>query len=264
MGLVPERNEVETAESEVLLKANAVSLSVPVFQPTDRQLLSSPLRFIADLYLARTSRGVSHLLKDVSLTLRRGERLGVVGVNGAGKSTLLRVLAGIYRPTTGSLESHGDIKGLFDISLGMNPEATGLENIYMRGLQLGFGINQIREFVPGVLEFSELGEAIEKPLNTYSTGMRLRLAVAVSTIRAPDVLLLDEWIGTGDARFREKIRTRMDQLVQDSRGLVLATHNTSLMRSLCTRGIVLHNGELVYSGSLDDVLNYYREEITEA
>ena len=173
MGVVPERNEAETAESEVLLQANAVSLSVPVFQPTDRQLLSSPLKFIADLYLARTSRGVSHLLKDVSLTLRRGERLGVVGVNGAGKSTLLRVLAGIYRPTTGSLESHGDIKGLFDISLGMNPEATGLENIYMRGLQLGFGINQIREFVPGVLEFSELGEAIEKPLNTYSTGMRL-------------------------------------------------------------------------------------------
>ncbi|MCB1934248.1 MAG: ATP-binding cassette domain-containing protein, partial [Candidatus Accumulibacter sp.] len=114
-----------------------------------------------------------------------GERLGLIGANGAGKSTLLRVLAGIYTPSAGRLTVNGTAKGLFDISLGMHPEATGLENIYMRGLQMGLGLKQIRALIPEVLEFSELGEHIEKPLATYSTGMRLRLAIAVSTMIEP-------------------------------------------------------------------------------
>ena len=118
--------------SEFLLKAEHVSLSVPVFQPADRQLMINPVRFITDLYLSRTTRGIAHLLNDISLELVPGERLGIIGANGAGKSTLLRLLAGIYAPTTGSLTTKGSVKGLFDISLGMNLEATGLENIYMR------------------------------------------------------------------------------------------------------------------------------------
>ncbi len=246
----------------VLLEASHVSLGVPVFQAGDREILANPLRFISDLYLSRTTRATAYLLDDISITLLRGERLGVVGSNGAGKSTLLRLLAGIYRPTVGELTTHGTVKGLFDISLGMNPEATGLENIYMRGLQMGLGLKEIRQMIPAVLEFSELEDAIERPLNTFSTGMRLRLAVAVSTMHAPDLLLLDEWIGTGDAHFRDKIRARMDRLVEDSRGLVLATHNVGLMKTLCTRGIVMDKGKIVFSGALDDVLNYYREEIT--
>ncbi len=255
--------EASEAAADYLLEARNVSLSVPVFQAGDRQILANPMQFIADLYLARTTRGVSHLLNDISLTLSRGERLGVVGPNGAGKSTLLRLLAGIYRPTTGELSVNGSVKGLFDISLGMNPEATGLENIYMRGLQMGLDLKEIREMVPAIIDFSELEEAIERPLNTYSTGMRLRLAVAVSTMRAPDVLLLDEWIGTGDAHFRDKIRDRMNRMVEDSRGMVLATHNTGLMRTLCTTGIVIDGGCVRYHGDLGDALKYYQEEITD-
>ena len=245
--------------ADFLLKADQVSLSVPVFQPPDRQIMTNPLRFISDLYLGKTHRGVANLLENVSLELVQGERLGLIGPNGAGKSTLLRLLAGIYAPTVGTLKTNGTVKGLFDISLGMNPEATGLENIYMRGLQMGFDLREVRELIPRILEFSELEPFIEKPLNTYSTGMRLRLAVTVSTMRPPDVLLLDEWIGTGDARFREKLRDRMNNLVEQSRGLILATHNVGLMQSLCTKGLVLDKGSVVFQGNLAEALDFYRD-----
>jgi ABC-type polysaccharide/polyol phosphate transport system ATPase subunit len=248
--------------SKVLIKASHASLSVPIFHAGDRKLMTNPMQFITDLYLSRTERGIAYLLNDISLTLSAGERLGVIGSNGAGKSTLLRLLAGIYAPTTGKLEHQGSVKGLFDISLGMNPEATGLENIYVRGLQMGLGFSEVREMIPEILDFSELHDSIENPLNTYSTGMRLRLAVAVSTMIEPDVLLLDEWIGTGDLHFREKVKNRMDKLVENASGLILATHNVLLMKSLCTRGIVLDRGNLVFEGDLDDALSFYETEVS--
>jgi len=188
-----------------------------------------------------------------------GDRLGVIGANGAGKSTLLRAIAGIYAPTEGQVTVNGTAKGLFDISLGMHSDATGLENIYLRGLQMGLELKHIKDLVEGVIAFSELQGDIEKPLNTYSTGMRLRLAVAISTMIAPDILLLDEWIGAGDARFREKVKARMDSLVEKSRGLIVATHNASLMKSLCTHGLVLTEGKMAFCGDLQTALDCYEE-----
>jgi ABC-type polysaccharide/polyol phosphate transport system ATPase subunit len=134
----------------------------------------------------------------------------------------------------------------------------------MRGLQMGMSFGEIRELMPSILDFSELHDSIEKPLSTYSTGMRLRLAVSISTMLAPDLLLLDEWIGTGDARFRERVRERMNMLVEGSRGLILATHNVVLMKSLCTKGIVLNEGKVAFAGDLEESLNYYNEEIVKA
>ena len=244
---------------DFLIRATGVSLDVPVFLPGDRSMMTNPARFITDLYLGRTQRGISTLLKDINLDVMPGERIGILGVNGAGKSTLMRLLAGIYRPTRGTLTQRGSIKGLFDISLGMNPEATGLENIYMRGLQMGMTMSGIKDMIPDILEFSELADAIEKPLNTYSTGMRLRLAVSISTTITPDVLLLDEWIGTGDVRFRDKLHNRMERIITDSKGLVLATHNLGLMKSFCNRGIVLHQGEVLLAGELSDAIRCYQE-----
>ena len=188
-----------------------------------------------------------------------GQRLGLIGPNGSGKSTLLRVLAGIYKPNAGSLIINGEAKGLFDVSLGMHQEATGLENIYLRGLQMGLGLSEIRQLIPEILEFSELTDDIDKPLATYSTGMRLRLALSISTMIEPDILLLDEWIGAGDAHFAAKIRKRMMDIIEGSRGLVIATHNPGLMRSLCTHGLVLHNGQTQFFGSLEDALSVYSE-----
>jgi len=243
-----------------LIEASNITLKVPVFRPDDRQLLGNPTRFLTDLYFSRTRRGIATLLDDISFTLSPGMRLGVIGANGAGKSTLLRVLAGIYAPTSGRLTVNGTAKGLFDISLGMNQEATGLENIYLRGLQMGLKLREIKTLVPEIVGFAELEDDIEKPFNTYSTGMRLRLAVSISTMIEPDILLLDEWIGAGDARFRDKVKARMDALVEHSRGLIMATHNASLMKSLCTHGLVLSKGRMLFFGNLDEALACYQGE----
>ena len=251
-------------KKKTLIEASSCSLSVPVYQPGDRNLMTNPLSFIADLYLGQTRRGIVNLLEGVSLQLVEGQRIGLIGANGAGKTTLLRLLAGIYSPTEGSVTRNGVVKGLFDVSLGMNPEATGLENVYIRGLQMGFRLSEVRQMIPEILEFSELQSAIEQPLNTYSTGMRLRLAVAISTMQTPDVLLLDEWIGTGDSGFRDKLRARMLQFVETSGGLVIASHNTSLMRSLCSHGVVMRAGQVVYQGELEEALEYYQRVVVSA
>jgi len=259
MGVTRDREVTSHQMPKPLIEARNIKLRVPVFQPDERQILSNPKRFFLDLYFSRSRRGTITILDDISVTLMPGERLGVIGANGAGKSTLLRVLAGIYVPTEGELTVNGNAKGLFDISLGMNQEATGLENIYMRGLQMGMNLSEIRERVPGIVAFAELGDSLEKPFNTYSTGMRLRLAVSVSTMIEPDILLLDEWIGAGDVHFRQKLKERMDRLVEKSRGLVLATHNAALMRSLCTHGLLLGEGKILYYGALEDTLAFYGE-----
>ncbi|MDX2274526.1 MAG: ABC transporter ATP-binding protein [Hyphomonadaceae bacterium] len=242
-----------------LIVARNVTLQVPVFLPQERQLLSNPLRLVTDLYLGRSKRVYTTLLDNVSVKLMPGERLGLIGANGAGKSTLLKVLTGIYQPSSGTLKINGEATGLFGIALGMLNEATGLENIYMRGLQMGLTLKQIRALIPEVIDFAELEDAIERPLSTYSAGMRLRLTLAVSTMIKPDILLLDEWIGAGDEHFKTKFKQRMLDLVESSRGMVLATHSFNLMKALCTRALVLAEGRVVFSGPVDDAQQFYLE-----
>jgi ABC-type polysaccharide/polyol phosphate transport system ATPase subunit len=247
-----------TDVSKPLIEARNLSLRVPVITANERDLMRNPMRFLGESYFSRTVRSEITLLEDISFALQPGERLGLIGANGAGKSTLLRVLAGIYTMSSGKLKVNGAAKGLFDISLGMHPQATGLENIYLRSLQMGLDLKAIRSLIPDVIAFSELDEHIDKPLATYSTGMRLRLAIAVSTMIEPDILLLDEWIGAGDARFNAKVKERMISLVKGSRGLVLATHNTGLMKSLCTLGLVLDKGRVVFNGPVDEALERFK------
>lgn len=243
-----------------IIEARNLKLSIPVLSSKDRRMLTNPARFLVDLYFSRTTRGIATLLDDISFDLYRGDRLGIIGPNGAGKSTLLRVLAGIYQLTAGDLKVNGTAKGLFDISLGMNHDATGLENIYLRGLQMNLPMKQVKKLVPEVVAFAELGDALDKPFNTYSTGMRLRLAFSISTMIDPDILLLDEWIGTGDAYFKNKVAKRMDTLVQQSNALVLATHSVGLMKDLCTHGLVLGKGKMNFYGEIDDALAFYNEQ----
>lgn len=242
-----------------LVEARNVTLHVPVYLPDERHLLVSPRRLLTDLYAPHGRRSLSTILERISFELMPGERLGIIGANGAGKSTLLRTLAKIYTPSDGEVVLRGTARGLFDIRLGMHPEATGLENIYLRGLHMGLGLRQTKGLAEEVIDFAELGDAIEKPLSTYSTGMRLRLAFAISTMIAPDILLLDEWIGAGDANFRDKAKTRMDALVEKSRGLIIASHNVRLMKSLCTRALVLQKGKLVFNGPIEEGLERYEQ-----
>lgn len=241
-----------------LIEARDLVLKVPVIKPNERKLLSNPSSLLKDFYLSKTQRRHMTLVDNVSLTLTQGMRLGLMGANGAGKSTLLRLLAGIYHPTTGSLKVNGSAKGLFDVSLGMHPEATGLENIYMRGLQMGLSLQEIKSLIPEVVAFAELEQDIDKPFATYSAGMKLRLAVSISTMIEPDILLLDEWVGAGDVRFRQKVTERMNRLVLQSRGLVLATHSSSLMRKVCTHAMVMDKGRVIFQGELAEAEEFYK------
>ena len=243
----------------VLISASNVKFSVPIVLPQERSILKNPFSLVSDFYLNRHTRQFHTLLDGISFALHDGGKLAVIGPNGAGKTTLLRVLGGIYRPTSGELQVNCVPRGLFDVSHGFIQDATGLENIYLRGLEIGLTMDSILAEVPSIIEFSGLGDNIDKPFRTFSSGMKLRLAVAVALSVQPEVMLLDEWIGSGDATFKAKVGARMRQLVGGARGLILASHNDDLLREVCTHGLVMSQGKIVFNGALSDALDFYKE-----
>lgn len=196
-------------------------------------------------------------LTDVSFKLVRGDRVALLGHNGAGKTTLLRVLAGIYEPLEGTIDINGRIAPLFDVSLGMSPDATGYENIRIRGLYLGMRDPEIDIKLDEIANFTELGSFLDMPLRTYSLGMHTRLAFAISTSIDPEILLLDEGIGAGDARFIEKANARLDAFVARAGIMVLATHSVDLVNRFCNKAIVMEHGRLLHFGERDEALAFY-------
>jgi ABC-2 type transport system ATP-binding protein len=201
---------------------------------------------------------VIEALRNVTLSLRHGDRVGLIGPNGAGKSTLLRLLSGIYEPTTGSARIVGKVAPVFDLGVGMDPEITGYENIIIRGLFLGMTRKQMETRAGEIAEFSELGDYLSMPLRTYSTGMRVRLALGVVTSIDPEILLLDEGIGAVDSAFLEKARDRLTALVERSGILVFASHSEEFLLELCTSGLWLERGEIHEEGELRQVLSHYK------
>lgn len=201
---------------------------------------------------------VIEALHDVSLTLKEGDRVGLVGHNGAGKSTLLRLLAGIYEPTRGTARIHGRIAPVFDLAVGMDPEISGLENIVIRGLFLGMTRKQMEQRIDDIADFTELGDFLTMPLRTYSTGMRVRLALGVVTSIDPEILLLDEGIGAVDAAFLSKARDRLNELVKRSGILVFASHSDEFLVELCDSAIWLEQGGIKEQGPLRQVLTHYK------
>jgi len=202
-------------------------------------------------------------LRDVSLSLTEGDRLGLVGHNGAGKSTLLKVLAGIYQPTAGFIATIGRIVSTLNISLGMEPEATGLENIIIRGLLLGMKRAEIYEKLDEIAAFTELGEYLNLPVRIYSSGMATRLAFATVTAMDSDILLMDEVIGTGDADFMDKAERRLNEFMTRSKITVLASHSDSMIRRFCNRAVLLKRGQIMFAGSVEDVLSAYHDSAVE-
>jgi lipopolysaccharide transport system ATP-binding protein len=190
-------------------------------------------------------------LDNVSFSLKEGDRLGIIGHNGAGKSTLLKVLAGVYEPTRGLINVQGRISSMVDIGLGADSNLTGVENIVNMARRRGFNTRQILAKIPEIVEFSELSQFIDLPFKTYSAGMSARLVFAVATCFEPDILLLDEWIGAGDAAFIEKAKKKMDDILERSRLLVLATHNQPLVKTVCNKLLVLEGGKQRYFGSVE-------------
>jgi ABC-2 type transport system ATP-binding protein/lipopolysaccharide transport system ATP-binding protein len=200
-----------------------------------------------------------HALKGISLEICDGERVGLLGLNGSGKTTLLKVLSGAYEPTSGSIISNGSIGSLTDLMIGMDPEATGYENVRMKNSQMGGAKRDLDELYEDVKQFTGLGEYLDLPIRTYSSGMVLRLAVALSTTRTSEILLMDEMIGVGDMHFVQKTEERIQKIMSSSAILVLASHSDGILRRFCSRGIVLNEGTVVYDGAIDSAIRFYSE-----
>jgi ABC-2 type transport system ATP-binding protein len=203
---------------------------------------------------------VIEALRDITMKLKMGDRVGLVGHNGAGKSTLLRLLSGIYEPTRGRTVVSGRVAPVFDLGVGMDPEITGYENIIIRGLFLGQTRKQMLAKVDEIAEFTELGDYLSMPLRTYSTGMRVRLAMGVVTSIDPEILLLDEGIGAVDAEFLAKARTRLQALVERSGILVFASHSNEFLARLCKTAMWIDHGTIRQEGGIEEVVRAYEGE----
>ncbi len=197
-------------------------------------------------------------LEEVSLELKSGDRVGLVGHNGAGKSTLLRVMAGVYYPTYGRLHVEGRLTPLLNLSPGIEVEDTGYENILTVGMLLGMSLAEISAKAPEIVAFSELGDFIHFPVRGYSSGMQARLAFSIATALDPGILLLDEGIGAADARFADKASRRVNEMMEKTEILVLASHSDDLIDSMCDKAALMHHGRLLELGPVESVLRAYR------
>jgi lipopolysaccharide transport system ATP-binding protein len=218
-----------------------------------KSLLGSLVSFGRKSELAeKTSIQDVHALKKINLEIMTGERVG------AGKSTFLKMVAGLYPISAGRRVVTGTVRSLFDLSLGFEPDATGRENILYRGLLLGLSPSFMRSIEAEVIEFADLDEFIDYPIRTYSAGMQVRLAFAISTAVGGDVLLLDEIVGAGDANFMRKAEKRIRALTDASEILILASHDMSTLKVLCTRGLVFDHGSIAFDGPIDEAIDLYR------
>lgn len=199
-------------------------------------------------------------LDGIDVTFQTGDRIALIGKNGSGKSTLLRVLSRIYQPTAGSLEVHGTISSLLDIGIGLNPDATGYENIVIMGILHGKTKKQMKAKYEEIEDFTELKDFLKIPVRTYSSGMRLRLAFGIATCMESDILIIDEVIGVGDHTFIEKAQARMKTLVNKSKILVLASHSTSILKQFCNKTMILDQGKCTFFGDLEKGIEIYENK----
>ena len=200
-------------------------------------------------------------LRNVSFSLEKGDRLGILGLNGAGKSTLLKVIAGVFKPTEGSVERDGVIAPLIELGAGFDMQYTGRENIYLYGAVLGYRHKFIDEKLEEIIEFSELRDFIDVPLKNYSSGMRARLGFSIATVVEPDILILDEVLSVGDAKYRKKSEARLMKLIESGVTVLFVSHNTDQVRRLCNKALILEKGTVTAYGDVEDIADRY-DEIT--
>jgi ABC-type polysaccharide/polyol phosphate transport system ATPase subunit len=241
-----------------------VHLDLPIFDVSAISLKKRVLRMGRRNRIAEDNTGVVvvRAIDDLSIKLESGDRLGLIGHNGAGKSTLLRVMAGIYPPTAGHIAVQGKTVPLLDISLGMDDQSTGRQNIRLRGLLLGMTDAEIKRKTEDIAEFTELGDYLDLPLRTYSSGMRVRLAFAISTAVEADILLLDEVLGVGDASFQEKANKRLQDLHARAEIVVLAIHSSDTIRKTCNKVLWMERGKVKMFGGVDEVVSAYDKHMS--
>ena len=244
-----------------MIKLENVNLSYPLINPGSHslqlKLYSGFKKMIGGSLDSGRSTIHVNALKNINLEICDGQRIGIVGHNGAGKTTLLRVLAGIYTPTSGKIIAQGKIDSLTDVTLGMDMESSGIKNIIFRLVFMGFTFKQARAAIDEIVDFSELGEFVHLPVRTYSTGMFMRLAFAISTHFMPDILILDEIIGAGDEGFKKKCQERITGLLEKSRIVILSSHDMNAVNQYCNRVIMMQKGEIIHIGAPGDVISTY-------
>ena len=196
-------------------------------------------------------------LKDISFSVGAGDRLGILGLNGAGKSTLLKVVAGVFKPTNGTVERQGVIAPLIELGAGFDPQYTGRENIYLYGAVLGYRHKVIDEKLQEIIDFSELKDFIDVPLKNYSSGMKARLGFAIATIVEPDILILDEVLSVGDAKFRKKSEAKLMKLIDKGVTVLFVSHNTDQVRKICNKAMILEKGKVISFGEVNEIADIY-------
>lgn len=226
--------------------ARNVGVDFPIFGLKSRSLKTSIINLTVGGRIGLTSNDAISIraLDNINFQFREGDRVGLVGANGSGKSTLLKLIAGIYEPTEGKICVTGKVASMLSIFSGMDPEATGYENIILRAKMLGIKSNRFKSLVQDVVEFSGLGDFLSMPIRTYSSGMAVRLGFAVSTSIESDIILMDEWLGTGDSDFSLRANARLESMIGRSGITVLASHDMNLIKGKCNRVITLSHGRI--------------------
>lgn len=235
-----------------------VNVDIPIPSMRARSLRTSAIAKVraigGQIINSGTDISVVRALENVSFSLKDGDRLGLVGPNGAGKTTLIRVLSDVYQPTAGDYRREGTLVPMLDLNLGFDDEATGSENIFMRGLMIGLSRKEIESRVEEISAFSELGEYLDLPLRTYSQGMRLRLMFAIAVTVSGDIVLMDEWISVGDESFKHKAQERLKEVIGRAGILVIASHDDAILRENCNLALRLEKGRITAFGAIDEVL----------
>lgn len=236
-----------------------VSVEFPIYNVSTRSFKKSFIRLATGGNVSRDANEhiIVKSLNDISLNIQHGDRIGLIGHNGSGKSTLLRLLARIYEPSDGKIHIEGHISPLLDLMSGIEAEFTGYENIMIRGTILGMSKEQIKKQTDEIIAFTGLGDYLAIPVRTYSSGMMVRLAFAISTSIMPDILLIDEVFGAGDADFMKKAREKMISLLNQSSIVVIATHSDELIKEFCNKALLLESGRIKYFGAVDEALKCY-------
>lgn len=240
-----------------MIKVENVTLTYELYHDQTRSLKETLVNFVHKRQYTKEKKSHFNALENITIEVKQGERLGIIGGNGAGKSTLLKVISGILKPTQGRILVNGTIQPLIEISAGFNPEFSGRENIYLNGYMLGFSKEQIETNEQEIIDFCELGDFINVPVKYYSSGMAVRLAFAIATSIEPEILLFDEMLSAGDAHFAQKAEERMNTLLDRSKGMVIVSHSLGMIEKMCSRTIWLHHGKIVADGTPADVVKAY-------
>lgn len=236
-----------------------LSVEFPIYRGGSRSLKKALIAASSKGNLSRDAqeRVTVRALSDLNLDVADGDRLGILGANGAGKTTLLKILAGVYEPSHGRVFVSGNATALLDTSVGMDLDATGRENIILRGMYMDVHPRQMRPHVERIVEFTELGSYLDMPVRSYSAGMKIRLAFAISTSIQPEILIMDEWLAAGDAHFLAKAQKHLEDFVANSSIVILASHSMPLLRQWCNRGLLLVQGQAAAFGHINDVIDAY-------